>query len=204
MPRLNYDTVEDARMRLLNTIVRYAGRPVYIKNISTKRSSTIVITFDDLYDSNEFTVKLNDNKWDFSSPPLGYTQHDDTMAVYCYRSPERRQAQGLHIERVMYARNGEGFNERNSRYPNYSRLRFPIADDYKPANYWFRLKDSLRTFEFAISRDLCISQNSLFFHTHKVADVHSDGSIIILNKLFNLYPLEGIFNAAHDWRIVRK
>lgn len=204
MPRLSYDTVEDARMRLLNTIVRYAGRPVYIKNIASKRSNSIVVTFDDLYDSNEFTVKLRDEKWDFSSPPLGYTQHDDATAVYCYRSPERRQAQGLHIERVMYARNGSGIQSRDSRYPHYARLRFPIADDYKPSKFWFKMRESFSSFEFAISRDLCLTNDSLFFHTHKVADVQGDGTIIILNKLFNLYPLEGIFDVAKYWNIVRK
>lgn len=203
MSKLTYDTVEDARMRLLNTIVRFAERPVYIMDIQAKRSN-IFISFEDMYDGNTFTMKLRDEKWDFSSPPLGYVQHSANASVYCYRSPERRQAQGLHIERIMYALNGRGLQQGDNRYNNYRMLRYPIADDYKPAKTWFTMQRMQAVFELALSRDLCISQDSLFFHTHKVADVREDGTIIILNRLFNMYPLEGVFNDSHHWQIVRK
>ena len=205
---LKYDTVEDANMRLNNTIVRYAERPVRILEAFKKRGcKNIWLKFEDLYDNNTYDVKLEDNKWNFSSPPLGYVQHAPDTSVYLVRIPERKQAQGLHIERIYYATNSEKGLANLRRYPNYKDVRIPISNDYSAACRWFDLRNRFKIFSLAISRDLCLTSTSLFFHCHLAGSIeqtdYREATIHITKHLFKSYPLEDILNAPDNWRINR-
>ena len=205
---LKYDTVEDATMRLNNTIVRYAGRPVHIVQVFKKRNSKYIwLKFEDLYDNNTYDVKLDDDKWNFASPPLGYIQHTPDSSVYLLRLPERKQAQGLHIERIYYTTNSEKGLTNLMQYPNYRDVRFAISNDYSSACHWFDLKNRFKRFSLAISRDLCLTSTSLFFHCHSVGSIEQtddrEATIHITKRLFKPYPLEDILNAPDNWRIDR-
>lgn len=99
-----YDSLEEANNRLLNTIVTYAGEPVYIAQISTVRGQP---DFDILYYNFPFDgtstgrARASDPLFKgFQSPRLGFCNYFTRTpnAAWCERVPSRQRRQGLSSE----------------------------------------------------------------------------------------------------------
>lgn len=109
MNPLRYSSGGDASMRLLGTIVRYKGEPVYISDVSQQSQATATYLKDNGKGAH-FIVNPNDDQTlDISSVPLGYMTFKNTP-YYLQRVPERRQKQGLDTRRVVIRKDKTSMN----------------------------------------------------------------------------------------------
>lgn len=109
MNPLRYPSGNDASMRLLGTIVRYKGEPVYISDVPGQNQATATYLKDNGKGAH-FHINPNDDQTvDISSVPLGYMTHNSTP-YYLQRVPERRQKQGLDTRRVIIRKDKSSMN----------------------------------------------------------------------------------------------
>lgn len=94
---LRYDNTDDISRRLTKTLVRFRGKPVYIKGVA---GNLHVRAYNPLEKGLDFYVHSSDVDLDISSPPLGYTNHDN-HSWYLTRRPSRQQIQGIQIQHCM-------------------------------------------------------------------------------------------------------
>lgn len=106
---MQYDSAEDAQMRLMRTCFLYKGRGVYCHEVQTNAGGKLTLR---LYPmpmnpaekgpAQRFTVTIDDpelNYMDLSG--IGYVNFGGT-AVYIARRPGRQQAQGLKGENTQF------------------------------------------------------------------------------------------------------
>jgi hypothetical protein len=111
---IKYETVDDARLRLRNTVVRYKDQPVYITNINRGEGGDDILRvlftelptaknpkrnpFDDMEPVEGDKRKYISSKFfDISPFKMGYV-NSKTGAYYTERMPNRIQKQGLCAE----------------------------------------------------------------------------------------------------------
>jgi hypothetical protein len=111
---IKYETVEDASMRLRNTVVLYKGDPVYITRLERGTEDEIFRVY---YrplplkpgDEAEARKFISSKYFDIAPFRMGYLNDLKNGAYYCKRSPNRIQKQGLCGENfVARTHNGKG------------------------------------------------------------------------------------------------
>lgn len=96
-----YTTREEARNRLINTIVAYDGRPVRVVDVGGRDGGALNLTvFGWPFDGRDSVVlPITDPRFgSFVTPRLGfanYFERGNAHAVWCHRTPARRMQQGL-------------------------------------------------------------------------------------------------------------
>lgn len=99
--KVRYNNVHDIEMRLTGSIVRFEGDPVYVNGTT---GAGFEIELENLHPekgSKRFRIDSNSPALDISSPPIGYTNLG-TYSGFAYRSPLRRQKQGLDLAALKY------------------------------------------------------------------------------------------------------
>jgi hypothetical protein len=110
---IKYESVEDASMRLRNTIVLYEGKPVFITGITAGTGDDILRVrfkelpldpnknfggpFEDAEDGGKRKF-ISSKHFDISPFRLGYVNHPKYGAFYVQRLPHRIQKQGFSSE----------------------------------------------------------------------------------------------------------
>lgn len=84
-----FASARDAEMRLAGSIVRLAGKPVYVEGVAGKE---LVIFDPSIRDTR--SVPWDSPEFDFSSAPLGYMNYRG-HALFSCRTPHRRYKQGI-------------------------------------------------------------------------------------------------------------
>lgn len=107
---LRYDTAEDVRSRINNTVAFYKKRPVFIQhgNNALGEDRKLTVNLDDLI-SGERTreVHSSDEDLDVQAKPLGYVNLDGRV-LYAMRAPIRKGIQCLHATNLyMYDLDGQ-------------------------------------------------------------------------------------------------
>ena len=96
-----YTTREEARNRLVNTIVAYDGRPVRVVDVGGRDGGALTLTvFHWPFDGTRAeTLPITDPLFgSFVTPRLGfanYFERGNAHTVWCHRTPARRMQQGL-------------------------------------------------------------------------------------------------------------
>jgi hypothetical protein len=87
---------QDLKQRLEGGVIFYNDTPHFVSraNSSNSKPLTLVPLID--MNSSGFTVKLDDERLDISSRPLGYVNHRG-RAYYLIRNPSRRYKQSMCI-----------------------------------------------------------------------------------------------------------
>lgn len=101
---IQYESVNDANMRLSGTIVLYDGKPVFIREVGAigegeGKNGDIYRVY-----INELPIKrgaqterkfISSKKFDLAPFPMGFMNTEAGKAVYLSRAPRRQQKQGL-------------------------------------------------------------------------------------------------------------
>lgn len=100
-----YESLEDASMRLIQTVVMYDGEPVYITNIKNVGPDDPKGDIFRVYcqplpygakalDEAQMRKFISSKKFDLAAFPMGFMNYGNE-ALYCSRKPKRQQKQGL-------------------------------------------------------------------------------------------------------------
>jgi hypothetical protein len=101
-----FANAEDAVRKLMESIVFYDGEPVYVEathpanNAGKLQITRLTGCRKDLPTS----VDFNDQKFDLTSPELGYVQYDG-KASYCVRMPSRQNTIGISWHNISFSPN---------------------------------------------------------------------------------------------------
>lgn len=91
---LRYDTPDDVRNRLNNTVAFYRNRPVYL--MAAERGRDLEVQVMDLLEGNPLgRVHSSDEELDVQAKPMGYMNTADNRVLYATRMPSRRAIQCL-------------------------------------------------------------------------------------------------------------
>ncbi len=159
----------DLSQRLDNSVCMYGGNPVYVR-VSPEGGGIL-----DLYDLDQnipgilSRIKYNDPLFDISTPPLGFIQARQEMAMFVMRRPVRVYKQGLSNENILILGVGFGAN-----FPERISVRsLPVKRMI--ANNYPTLIEALKTLEeskdnksIAISRDICLE----YVHKNRIIHVY--------------------------------
>lgn len=86
-----YDSIDEVRRWLLNTIIQVHGVPFYVAQVTPKGGDPLLVLSDENHKISK--VRFSDPGVDLRSPPPGYVNGDQTY--YFFRKPERIYHQGL-------------------------------------------------------------------------------------------------------------
>ena len=108
---LHYDTVEDAKTKLANSICYYDGKAILVKSIlgNDLEPENLKVQFINL-EGNQKTVKLLDPLLNYTHFNIGYT-NQVCRAVWWYRKPIRQYTQGLRYTQMNYVTSDGSDNE---------------------------------------------------------------------------------------------
>lgn len=207
---IKYEHLDDASMRLRNTVVRYKGDPVYITNIRPGTGDEIFrVYFQPLPvkkvdgfiaprkvrlgpDGPEFVEEAEEERryissrnFDISPFKMGYV-NDPKGAAYCSRLPTRKQQQGLCAENFGASSVGGNFNFN-------SFLSCPGVVDMVHGRYpslaeaqrlLAEKQSPLIAFhrDFAISRDEILGNLFHVFYRGNKVGAYLDGGLILGDK----------------------
>lgn len=178
-----YETVHDAEMRLNNSIVRYAGKPVLIQRVYTNPDGEIYLLATDCLNNEEYSIALSSPNWDFSSPPLGYVNFMfpfGKQAYYVVRMPARKQVQGVVPSRLTVLENGTQKIIRNLLSTN--AVCECIANIYRGAEDYQKLLSGkwLSNCIIAFSRDIAVSLTRIYYRAYTIGTIsHVDNRHIV-------------------------
>lgn len=88
-----WDNQQDAHMRASGTVVRFNGKPVYIKDVQTE-GGELLVNFVYLLTGRKSTARLSDELWNWKPVPTGFVNTGDKV-FYVQRKPVRKWKQGL-------------------------------------------------------------------------------------------------------------
>ena len=91
---MRYEIPEDLQLRLVGSIVRWKTRPVLV--LAAGERLTVAVR--DIIKGDIETVDPNDDRFDITSPPLGYC--NEGLPLYISRGVLRQQKQGLDPQRL--------------------------------------------------------------------------------------------------------
>jgi len=98
-----YETTEEVKFRLENTVVLYDGEPVYINRVEDGAElgevARVFFTKLPLDDRRETRKFLSSRKFDLAPFPMGYMNYNKD-AIFVTRSPIRQNRQGLCVHTV--------------------------------------------------------------------------------------------------------
>lgn len=98
--QIQYESVEDASLRLRGSVVLYDGAPVYVEGVNAAppedAKEIFRVHFRNLPigDNGPQRKYISSRKFDLAPFKMGFL-NTDKGAVYCSRSPARQQSQGL-------------------------------------------------------------------------------------------------------------
>lgn len=104
--RLNYDTIDEVKMRFKGTCILIKGNPFYVSDTRVNKR-LFYLLLEDIEDKKS-TICL-DEVSDFRSPPPGYVQME-TEHAYMTRVPARVNQQGLNSQNTTLRRVSTGKN----------------------------------------------------------------------------------------------
>lgn len=150
-----YDTVEYARSRLVETIIRLKGSPVMVLGVSGK-DSDITVEYNDLLNDGVYGMAaLSD--CDLNPVPLGYVNHKRS-SHYIMRTPMRRDwRQGLRMLNLVDA---EGAQPRLVSYASIGQTILGKFPSFKLSLEMLSTK-SLKNKSIAFHRDFAIDCEGL-------------------------------------------
>lgn len=99
---LTYDNLEDARSKLLGTIVYYDGAPVSVKDVQMDKPNEFVLFVNSLTGRGITAKKLVDPAFNFTRFNLGYANYNDGGCYWWYRVPKKQYQQGLRAEQLKF------------------------------------------------------------------------------------------------------
>lgn len=91
---LEYETLEEARMRFQGTVIMIKSLPFYVRDVRSTRKQRVYQFYVQDEFANQFKVKSSDIQ-DFRSPPPGYVNYQGSVA-WLKRLPSRANQLGLH------------------------------------------------------------------------------------------------------------
>lgn len=204
---IKYEHLEDAVMRLKNTIVRYKGEPVYITDLRNGTKDEIFrvyfkpLPMRDAFEPRKVVLDKNGRPafaddveeerkyisskfFDIAPFKLGYVNREKG-AVYCARLPNRVQKQGLSSENFT-AKAPDGFNFNS--FLNCKGVLDMVNGKYPTLQEAQRQlaekKSPLVAFsrEFAISRDEILGNLYHVFYKGDKVGAYLDGGLILGDK----------------------
>lgn len=103
--------LNDASMRVKNSVIKYKGSPVYINDVFEKDEHILYAAYTDLISRAERKkVLLNSKHFDWKAFSLGYVNSINLGAIYVERRAVRKYKAGLSQGNVsILGPNGEGF-----------------------------------------------------------------------------------------------
>lgn len=123
-----WDNQEDARMRLLNSVVRFKDQAVTITDINA--GLTVYFTY--LATGNASKAAIESRDWDWSPVPTGYV-NTNRHAVYVERMPVRKWKQGLHRDNTKIRGEGQRLIDRDiifsKHFAQTVKMKFPKYKD---------------------------------------------------------------------------
>lgn len=202
-----YDRVEEARMRLGNTVIRYDGIPCYVEDVGLCDDYAREFTgddedydWDDLYnrrtpqeyihvlvcfkDQPSQSFSIDDEKFDFEPVPLGYTASPlrsvDNVRNPCYlwRETGRQYKQGLH-SRTLHQVDIEEVTSRRQRQP--LNIFGQILCDTILGKYE-TLEDTLHFLEHDITEEEYQRKQVFPFHREYALSVNTFGQLYLWHR----------------------
>lgn len=160
---IKYESLEDARMRLRNTVVRYKGDPVLVLDVLPPASAEDGIyrihakTIPVSGSSDEMRKFISSKYFDISAFRMGYVNHPKG-AFYCSRIPTRQQKQGLSAETFKGVDNhGKGINF--STFTATKEVINMVNNDYP--SFSLAKRALAKCPSVAFSRDFCLEKDSI-------------------------------------------
>lgn len=104
---MRYESEEDVKLRLHNSLVRKGEHPVYVQAVDSKE----VVTIHNVFTGRK--ERVNVEELNLSPVPLGYVVSEDVV-YYVTRKPTRRYKQGLTSDNMVVK---EVLRNRHTRLP---------------------------------------------------------------------------------------
>ena len=198
-----YDSVADTDMRLGGSIVTVDGKPVLIESVGEGPNNTFILYGKALYgDYKTLVIRLDSPHLCVSSAPLGYIQYGMNSYYVC-RSPNRRQKQGIDANQVIYYTNGKREPRRGLPYEEVAKAIVGTSkDNLKKAKDYIISGDNCGS-SFALTSDVAISFDKLYFHAHEIGTVALKGGVFvctITKPAFHTYDFTEVFD--EDFRVI--
>ena len=172
----NYTSIDYARDRLLNTIVRVSGDPAMVTNIYGDNT----VEYQDLYDSSYKVAPLGE--MDLDPVPLGYVNYKG-IATYLSRIPKRQDwKQGLRDGNVR--RVGGGIDYPDIKPKALAETILAIYPPYKKVLVALSKLTKKNLFSLAFCRDFCITTDKSLFYKGEfhVGTIGEDGEPEFFDK----------------------
>ena len=190
-----YESVNDANMRLGNTIVLYDGKPVYVREVGAigegegKNGDIFRVYVKELpltaEDRGNYDRKfISSKKFDLAPFPMGFMNHNG-KAIYLSRAPKKQQRQGLSEGTLSSYTLGDTTGSRAVRFNDLLRMtEFTdcISNKYPNVREATRLveagADSVAFSRvFAIARDASLPELIYLYHKKDKVGFIMDGNL---------------------------
>jgi hypothetical protein len=200
---IKYESVEDARMRLRNTVVLYRGEPVLIKEVTKGegKDDIIRVLFNEIpakpvekrRGDGPFVKEDGDQKkyisskhFDIAPFRMGYVNNiKGNGAFYCSRLPNRVQKQGLCLENFK-ASDNFGCRIPFDSFLLCKEVSAMVAGRYPSIERAMELLDKVKSVafhrDFALVKDEVIPQLVYIFHKGAKAGMFMKGEIMLGEK----------------------
>lgn len=173
LPNEKFNSPADVRQKVDQTIIRYNGKAFYARHNGDSDKITLYKVEKGTPGENRKgkSLSFDDNSFDFSSPPLGFMNVNESSCIFLSRIPSRRFSSGL----AAHSLEGTSLNGQRCNlpfeFPWSDDLRKVIEDEYVPATTILRnYKDKETAWSQAFSRNLAFGftkTNGLrLFHKH--------------------------------------
>lgn len=190
---IKYESVDDARMRLRQTVVLYEGKPVLIRDIvrSDKPGDGIFrVLFDELPSTKRAPAipeeeprrkYISSKYFDIAPFKMGYV-NAPTGAFYCSRMPNRMQKQGLCGENFQ-GRDNHGNVITFATFLSTKEVPAMIRGDYP--SFANAVRALAKAPSVAFSRDFCVMKDEILeelfhlYHKGKKVGVSLNGRITL-------------------------
>lgn len=192
-----YDSLGDAEMRLLGTVIRVDGMPVLVDNISKNgdeedfllKLTSLISPYKTVF------ARLGYAGVDLSSAPLGYC-NINSKAYFLARNPARRQKQGIdprHVQ-VYHPTNGGchiGVSAKE--------VGLCVQGTFVSIQKFIEKHNELveeRYSALALSRDIALSSDTIYYHTFPIGTFSKNGDRFEYNinkPIFKYYNFKGVF-----------
>ena len=103
---MKYGSVDDAMMRLNQSVIRFEGEPVFVTNVIVPGRERMIGVGNRLSDGTCIQFDLDAEGTDYTPVPVGYVNLD-SMSLYVSRFPIRKWKQGLHRDNSRLTPNDE-------------------------------------------------------------------------------------------------
>jgi hypothetical protein len=188
MDKTLFATQADIKLRLDNTIIRWKGRPYYCRN--SGESYQLMLYQVANRQEEAIIVDVGDPLLDFSSPPVGFLNHDE-YCVYYSRVPHRKYKQGLANDSIeVHLLNGQKTRDYEHQYVS-DKKALMFMGSYPSYHYCWdvihRKPKEVRKISHAFSRNFAIQggENGCVELYHKMNLI---GNYNTDDKYFSLLP----------------